>query len=42
MSLKTSFITAIESHRLKYKVIDSCLDAEGFTPLHRAVETFKS
>ncbi|XP_022789123.1 ankyrin-1-like [Stylophora pistillata] len=27
---------AIESHRLKYKVIDSCLDAEGFTPLHRA------
>ena len=37
-SLKSSFITAIESHRLKYKVIDSCLDAEGFTPLHRAAQ----
>ena len=29
---------AIERHRLKYKVIDSCLDAEGFTPLHRAAQ----
>ena len=29
---------AIESHRLKYKVIDSWLDAEGFTPLHRAAK----
>ena len=37
-SLKSSVITAIESHRLKYKVIDSCLDAEGFTPLHRAAQ----
>jgi len=36
--LKGSVITAIESHRLKYKVIDSCLDAEGFTPLHRAAQ----
>ena len=37
-SLKGSLITAIESHRLKYKVIDACLDAEGFTPLHRAAQ----
>ena len=29
---------AIERHRLKYKVIDSCLDAEGFTLLHRAAQ----
>ena len=36
--LKGSVVTAIESHRLKYKVIDSCLDAEGFTPLHRAAQ----
>ena len=36
--LKGSVITAIESHRFKYKVIDSCLDAEGFTPLHRAAQ----
>jgi len=36
--LKGSVIAAIESHRLKYKVIDSCLDAEGFTPLHRAAQ----
>ena len=35
---KGSVTTAIESHRLKYKVIDSCLDAEGFTPLHRAAQ----
>ena len=37
-SLKSSVITAIENHRLKYKVIDACLDAEGFTPLHRAAQ----
>lgn len=36
--LKGSLSTAIESHRLKYKVIDACLDAEGFTPLHRAAQ----
>ena len=36
--LKGPVIAAIESHRLKYKVIDSCLDAEGFTPLHRAAQ----
>ena len=35
---KSPFIRAVESHRLKYKVIDSCLDAEGFTPLHRAAQ----
>ncbi|KAJ7372341.1 hypothetical protein OS493_019786 [Desmophyllum pertusum] len=27
---------AIESHPLKHSVINSCLDADGFTPLHRA------
>ncbi|KAL9988502.1 hypothetical protein ACROYT_G002956 [Oculina patagonica] len=36
--LKSSITTAIENHRLKHKVIDSCLDAEGFTPLHRAAQ----
>lgn len=30
--------TAIENHPLKYKLIDSCLDAEGFAPLHRAAQ----
>ena len=29
---------AIERHKLKYNVINSCLDAEGFTPLHRAAQ----
>ncbi|KAL9988499.1 hypothetical protein ACROYT_G002953 [Oculina patagonica] len=38
LSLESSIITAIENHRLKHKVIDSCLDAEGFTPLHRAAQ----
>lgn len=38
LSLKSSIITAIENHRLKHKVIDSCLGAEGFTPLHRAAQ----
>lgn len=38
-SLKESpFIKAIENHRLKYNVIDACLDAEGFTLLHRAAQ----
>ena len=36
--LKGPLIAAVESHRLKYKVIDSCLDAEGFAPLHRAAQ----
>lgn len=29
---------AIERHSLKHSVINSCLDAEGFTPLHRAAQ----
>ena len=38
-SYKTGpLFTAIENHPLKYKLIDSCLDAEGFTPLHRAAQ----
>ena len=38
-SFKTGpLFTAIENHPLKYKLIDSCLDAEGFTPLHRAAQ----
>ena len=31
-------ITAIEMHRLKFKLIDSCLDAEGYSPLQRAAQ----
>ncbi|XP_022807976.1 ankyrin repeat domain-containing protein 50-like [Stylophora pistillata] len=37
-SKKSPLVTAIENHPLKYKVIDSCLDAEGFTPLQRAAQ----
>ena len=37
-SKESSLEKAVERHRLKYKVIDSCLDAEGFTPLHRAAQ----
>ena len=29
---------ALESHPEKHRVLSSCLDAEGFTPLHRAVQ----
>ena len=29
---------AIERHPLKHGVINSCLDSEGFTPLHRAAQ----
>ncbi|KAL9988507.1 hypothetical protein ACROYT_G002961 [Oculina patagonica] len=29
---------AIESHPLEHSIINSCLDAEGFTPLHRAAQ----
>ena len=29
---------AIERHKFKYSIINSCLDAEGFTPLHRAAQ----
>ena len=37
-STRSPFVKAIKNHRLKYKVIDACLDAEGFTPLHRAAQ----
>ena len=37
-SKKSPFLKAVESHRLKHSVIDSCLDAEGFTLLHRAAQ----
>ena len=37
-SKKSPLVKAIERHRLKQKVLDSCLDAEGFTPLHRAAQ----
>ena len=37
-SKKSPFIKAIENHRLKYTIIDACLDAEGFTLLHRAAQ----
>ena len=37
-SMKSPLERAIENHRLKFKVVDSCLDAEGFTPLHRATQ----
>lgn len=29
---------AIERHSLKHGIINSCLDSEGFTPLHRAAQ----
>lgn len=29
---------AIERHKLKHSVINSCMDAEGFAPLHRAAQ----
>ena len=37
-SRKSPFQRAIERHRLKHRVVDNCLDAEGFTPLHRAAQ----
>ena len=37
-SQKSPFVNAIENHRLQHKVINSCLDAEGFTLLHRAAQ----
>ena len=37
-SRKPPFQRAIERHRLKHRVVDNCLDAEGFTPLHRAAQ----
>ena len=35
---KGSLAAAIESHPKKQGIINSCLDAEGFTPLHRAAQ----
>ena len=37
-SRKPPFQRAIERHKLKHRVVDNCLDAEGFTPLHRAAQ----
>ena len=37
-SKESPFEKAVERHRLKFTVINSCLDAEGFTPLHRAAQ----
>ena len=37
-SRKPPFQIKIERHRLKHRVVDNCLDAEGFTPLHRAAQ----
>jgi len=36
--LKGPLATAIERHPLKHDIINSCLDSEGFTPLHRAAQ----
>ena len=35
---KPPFQGTIERHRLKHRVVDNCLDSEGFTPLHRAAQ----
>ena len=37
-SRKPPFQRVIERHKLKHRVVDNCLDAEGFTPLHRAAQ----
>ena len=37
-SRKSPFQRAIERHRLKQRVVDNCLDDEGFTLLHRAAQ----
>ena len=38
-SSRISFLgRAMKRHRLKSKIIDSCLDAEGFRPIHRAAQ----
>ena len=31
-------VNAIEAHPLRYKLLSSCRDAEGYTPLHRAAQ----
>ena len=38
LSRKSPLKRAMKRHRLKNKIIDSCLDAEGFTPIHRAAQ----
>ena len=38
LSRKSFLKRAMKSHRLKNKIIDSCLDAEGFRPIHRAAQ----
>lgn len=38
VSRKPPFQGTIERHRLKHRVVDNCLDSEGFTPLHRAAQ----
>ena len=35
---KSPLKRAMQRHRLKNKIIDSCLDAEGFRPIHRAAQ----
>ena len=38
LSRKSFLQRAVKRHRLKDKIIDSCLDAEGFRPIHRAAQ----
>ena len=38
LSRKSFLKRAMKRHRLKNKIIDSCLDAEGFRPIHRAAQ----
>ena len=38
LSRKSFLGRAMKRHRLKSKIIDSCLDSEGFRPIHRAAQ----
>ena len=38
LSRKSFLKRALKRHRSKNKIIDSCLDAEGFRPIHRAAQ----
>ena len=38
LSRKSFLERAMKRHRLKSKIINSCLDAEGFRPIHRAAQ----
>ena len=38
LSRKSLLKRAVKRHPLKNKIIDSCLDAEGFRPIHRAAQ----